>query len=243
MLYRFIFNVRTTVRDWPEIAVWFDFPGWSNLLNATDGSQLNRLMKVPVILLGALLLQSCSDPDPALRAVPDDGTILAFGDSLTVGVGANRSDSYPNVLSELSGREVINAGISGETTGRGLERLPEQLSQTKPDLLILLEGGNDILRNRDFAAIKGNLGKMIELAQNRGAQVVLLGVPEKGLFLGVAPFYEDLADEYQIVFEAKLVASLLRNPAYKSDSIHLNEKGYRVMAEKIYELLQENGAL
>jgi len=192
------------------------------------------------ILIGTLFLQSCSDPE--LSYVPQGGTILAFGDSLTVGVGADRVSSYPSVLSELSGRQVINAGVSGETTAGGLERLPEQLSQTNPDLLILLEGGNDILRNNEFAAIERNLSAMIKLAKDRGAQVVLLGVPEKGLFLGVAPFYEDLANEHEILFEAQLIASLLRNPAYKSDPIHLNEEGYRVMAEKIYEFLQENGA-
>jgi acyl-CoA thioesterase-1 len=207
----------------------------------TDSSQKGGFIKVAAILVGALFLQSCSDPK--LSLVPAGGTILAFGDSLTFGVGAETAHSYPSVLSELSGRRVVNGGVSGETTERGLERLPEQLSQTNPELLILLEGGNDILRNNDFAAIKRNLAAMIELAQNRGTQVVLLGVPEKGLFLAVAPFYEELADEYQLVFAGQLVATLLRNSAYKSDPIHLNEKGYRVMAEKIHKLLQDNGAL
>ena len=198
-------------------------------------------MKIAAILVGALFLQSCSGPE--LSPVPEGGTILAFGDSLTLGVGTDRINSYPGVLSALSGRKVVNGGVSGETTDGGLARLPEQLSKTDPDLLILLEGGNDILRNADFAMIKRNLAAMIELAQSRGVQVVLLGVPEKGVFLGVAPFYEDLADEYQLVFDAGLVASLLRNSAYKSDPIHLNKKGYRVLAEKMHELLQDNGAL
>jgi lysophospholipase L1-like esterase len=192
----------------------------------TDRSQQGGFIKLAAILLAALVLQGCSDPK--LSFVPEGSTILAFGDSLTLGVGTDKMNSYPSVLSALSGRQVVNAGVSGETTERGLARLPEQLSQTNPDLLILLEGGNDILRNNDFAATKRNLAAMIELAQNRGVQVVLLGVPEKRLFLGVAPFYADLAEDYQLVFEDQLVATLLRNSDYKSDPIHLNAKGYRV---------------
>ncbi|MDH3510831.1 MAG: arylesterase [Gammaproteobacteria bacterium] len=206
----------------------------------THGSRKSGFIKSAAIVVAALALQSCSDPK--LSFVPEGGTILAFGDSLTLGVGTDKRNSYPSVLSALSGRQVVNAGVSGETTDRGLERLPEQLSQTNPDLLILLEGGNDILRNKDFAATKRNLAAMIELAQNRGVQVVLLGVPEKRLFLGVAPFYADLAEDYQLVFEDQLVATLLRNSDYKSDPIHLNAKGYRVLAEKIHALLQDNGA-
>ena len=140
--------------------------------------------KFAVILLGLLCLNSCADPE--LKPVPKEGVILAFGDSLTAGYGADESKDYPSVLSELSGRTVINAGVSGETTDQGLERLPGVLSQAKPDLLILLEGGNDILRSYDLAATKQNLGAMIELAHERGIQVVLLGVPGKNLFLSIA---------------------------------------------------------
>jgi lysophospholipase L1-like esterase len=68
-------------------------------------------------------------------------------------------------------------------------------------------------------------------------------VPPKRIFSDVAAFYRDLARHYQLVFEDSLIASLLRRSDYKSDAIHFNEKGYRVMAEVIHELLVENGAL
>lgn len=203
-------------------------------------SGIDGSIKSVVILLGLFGLHGCTDPE--LKPIPKEGVILAFGDSLTAGYGADKSTSYPRVLSELSGRIVINAGISGETTDRGLERLPVALSQTEPDLLILLEGGNDILRSYDLAVTKQNLAAMIELAQERGIQVVLLGVPGKNLFLSMAPLYEELADEYQLVFEGHLIANLLRSPVYKSDTVHLNEKGYRAMAEAIHELLSDRGA-
>jgi len=180
---------------------------------------------------------------PGLEPIPEDGTILAFGDSLTVGVGTTDENSYPTVLAGLIGRTVINAGVSGETTEEGVLRLPGELDTFFPDLVIILEGGNDLLQNRDHSAIKSNMKKMIEAAQSRGMQVVLIGVPQKNLFSDCAPLYEELADDFQLVFDGTLLGGLLRSPSLKSDYIHLNEKGYRKMAESIYKLLKDNGAV
>jgi len=202
---------------------------------------LTHLLKLITALLAAILLLGCSESK--LTPIPKEGTILAFGDSLTVGVGSSDANSYPFVLSDLTGLQVINSGVSGETTDRGLQRLPRVLNETSPDLLILIEGGNDILRNRNLTETKANLAAMITLADSRGVPVVLLGVPEKKLFSDSAPFYDVLAEEFQLVFEPELIADLLRTPAYKSDAVHLNDKGYRKLAESIHDLLKENGAL
>lgn len=193
------------------------------------------------LLLAALLLQGCAEPK--LSPVPIDGTVLAFGDSLTLGVGADQSDSYPSILSELGGRRVINAGVSGETTDLGLARLQDTLPKVNPDLLLLLEGGNDILRARDPTDTKSNLAAMVELARNQGVEVVLVGVPDKLLFSDSASFYEELAEQYELVFDGATLAGLLRRSDYKSDAVHLNSQGYRMLAEAIHELLAERGAL
>jgi acyl-CoA thioesterase-1 len=194
-----------------------------------------------VWLLAAALILGCSSPD--LEPLPADGRILAFGDSLTFGVGVAKTESYPAVLAELTGLEVINSGVSGETTDRALLRLKGELDRTRPSLLILAEGGNDILQNRNLAETKLNLAAMIELAANQSVPVVLIGIPEKKLFSSSAPLYEELAIENQLVFDGRLIASLLRTPSYKSDRVHFNEQGYRQMAESIYELLLESGAI
>lgn len=193
------------------------------------------------LLLAALLLQGCAEPK--LSPVPIDGTVLAFGDSLTLGVGARSRDSYPSVLSALGGRRVVNAGVSGETTDLGLARLQDTLPKVNPDLLLLLEGGNDILRARDPADTKSNLAAMVELARNQGVEVVLVGVPDKLLFSDSASFYEELAEQYELVFDGETLAGLLRRSDYKSDAVHLNSQGYRLLAEAIHELLAERGAL
>jgi lysophospholipase L1-like esterase len=139
--------------------------------------------------------------------------------------------------------EVINAGVSGEVTTSGQTRLPQILDTHTPDLLILLEGGNDILRNHDLNQTKTNLAAMIESAHAHGVEVVLIGVPEKNLFSAVASIYTELAQEYELVFIPDLIGDMLRNPKYKSDRIHFNATGYRAMAEEIHAVLRKHGAL
>jgi len=198
-----------------------------------------RYIKVAIALV-AIALAGCGDPK--LTPLGQHSVILAFGDSLTAGKGTSVDFAYPAVLAELSGRKVINAGISGETTAEGLERLPAVLQGSTPDLLILMHGGNDILRNLGAAAAKANLRAMIELATGRGMQVVLIGVPEKKLLSSSAPYYQELADEYDLVFEKGMVSSLLKKPSLKSDSVHFNAAGYREIASRVYKLLKEHGA-
>jgi lysophospholipase L1-like esterase len=192
------------------------------------------------ILMSAATLIACDKP---LEPLGQSAVMLAFGDSLTEGKGTNPESSYPAVLAQLSGRKVINAGISGETTAEGLLRLPDVLADSAPDLMVLMHGGNDILRNLGAAQAKANLRAMIELAIGRGMQVVLIGVPEKRLLSSSAPYYQELADEYDLVFEKGMISSLLKKPSLKSDSVHFNAAGYREIASRLYGLLKDNGAL
>ncbi len=193
------------------------------------------------ILFSAVLLNGCQQvPIPELKS---DAVILAFGDSLTVGYGVNRNQSYPSILAQMSGFKVINAGVSGETTAQGLKRLKGILEQHQPQLLILLEGGNDLLLKVPSETIQDNLAKMIELAQSKQISVLLIGVPEKKLFGDTEPLYEDLADLYKIPLESDIVANLLSRPSMKSDFVHFNALGYQTLAEAIYETLQNAGAL
>ncbi len=189
----------------------------------------------------ALALVGCGKP--ALEPLPRDATILAFGDRLTEGVGAPDGSTYPEQLARLTGWTVVNAGVAGETTANGVARLPEALEAHAPDLVILLMAGNDVLRNQNLAEAKHNLARMIDQAQAKGVAVVLVGVPEKSLFSQSAPLYEALAEERGGVLVDGLVAGLLRRPGYKADAVHLNAAGYRAMAERLVEVLREEGAL
>lgn len=200
-------------------------------------------MKKTVFFLLLVFLSACGSA-PDFTPLTENATILAFGDSLTFGYGArDKNDSYPAVLQQLSGHRVINAGISGEETDAGLKRLPQLLKEHQPELLIIMHGGNDILRNRNPNRTKNNLEKMIRLARKADSQILLVGVPRKNLFSSSAPLYAELAETFDLVFEEDLLSDMLRKPAMKSDQIHLNAEGYRRFAEQIMVLLRDKNAL
>ena len=190
-----------------------------------------------------ILLSGCNGETPRLAPLSADAVILAFGDSLTVGYGAAEDESYPAVLARLSARRVINAGVSGEVSGEGLRRLPAMLEQHRPRLLILCHGGNDMLRGRSLTQMEDNLRGMARLALERAIPVVLLGVPNRGLFLASYEAYARIAEDMNLVFIADLIPEILGDSDLKSDAIHPNAKGYRMMAETIHAALQKSGAL
>jgi acyl-CoA thioesterase-1 len=191
----------------------------------------------------ALALASCGNPPPKLPKLAATDVILAFGDSLTYGTGAGEAESYPAVLSKLIGRNVVAAGVPGELTAAGLERLPAVLDEFNPRILLLCLGGNDMLRGAGYAVAEANLRAMIGIARERGIAVVLIAVPQPALFSGNAPFYEVIARDNALPIEASVLKGLMYDNDYKSDPIHPNAKGYRKMAEAIAELLRDAGAV
>ena len=193
-------------------------------------------------LCALLLAAACSEP-PRLPLLADDAVILAFGDSLTRGTGAAPGKDYPAVLSVLSGRQVINAGVPGELSGAGLKRLPAFLDRHQPALLLLCHGGNDLLRRHDPAAAAANLERMVRLARERDIAVVLLGVPEPGLFLSAADFYREVADSTGAVYVDDIIAEVLGDASLTSDPVHPNAAGYQRIAERLHSVLVQAGAL
>ena len=190
-----------------------------------------------------MLFLCCCGDQRELSPLPADGVILAFGNSLTHGNGARAEESYPAVLERLIGRKVINAGVSGEESAQGVERLPELLDQYNPQLLILCHGGNDILHKKGEAQMETNIRRMIEMAKIKNIEVVLLGVPRPGLFLSSADVYRRIADSTGVVFIEDLIPDVLGDRELKSDTVHPNKEGYRMMAEGIYKVLQDRGAI
>ena len=207
-----------------------------------EENEIGIKTKLPALLACCLLLLACAD-EPKLSPLPANAVILAFGDSLTNGNGARREESYPAVLETLSARPVINAGVSGEVSAAGLERLPGLLSKHQPKLVLLCHGGNDFLRKLNLGKLEANVTEMIRLAREAGAEVVLLGVPRPGLFLSSADLYAKVAASTGVVFIESLVADVLGDNSLKSDAVHPNKRGYRRMAETIYDNLKSAGAL
>ncbi len=201
-------------------------------------------MKKVITFLFALIISSCNNSDLNLAKLSTDAVILAFGDSLTYGTGANDEQAYPSILEKLTSREVVNEGIPGEITRDGTKRLPELLDEIQPELLILIHGGNDMIKKIPKQEISANLGKMISEAKQRDISVILIGVPEPKLLISSSSdIYQNLAVQFQIPADFDTLPEILSTPSLKSDLIHPNAEGYSFLAKKIHELLKQSGVL
>lgn len=193
--------------------------------------------------LFALFLLAACDRAPTLPKLDSHDVIVAFGDSLTHGTGASADTAYPAVLASLTGLAVINAGVPGDTTSSGLARLPEVLAEHRPRLVLLCLGGNDMLRKQSESATENNLRLLVQAIRASGAEVVLIGVPAPKLFGGAPDFYARVAEDMRLPLEQDAFNDVLKDNRLKSDPIHANAAGYRVVAERLAEFLREAGAL
>jgi acyl-CoA thioesterase I len=198
---------------------------------------------IPFILVTILGLTACGNPQPKLKPLNTGDVILAFGDSLTYGTGATLETSYPQNLENITGLKVINAGVPGDETSDALGRIGNEVAQNNARLVIVCLGVNDLIRKRPYNEIKDDLRKIIQVIQQNGAQVVLIGVPELGLSLDVPNFYQELGQEFNVPVNNEIIPLLLKTPQYKSDGVHLNQEGYKVLAETIANFLDRQGAI
>ena len=195
----------------------------------------------------ALFLVACGDKN-ATRLLPSD-TVMAFGDSLTFGYGAPPSASYPAVLEELIGVKVVNEGVSGNTTADGIKRIDAALVKHQPKLVLLSLGGNDMLRGVPEPNAKANLQTLVMKIKEAGAAPVLISQPKPSLVgvkltgLSDAEMYQALGRELGVLVIEDVFSELLSEDEFKSDLIHLNAKGYALVAKGVAEGLKDAGHL
>jgi acyl-CoA thioesterase I len=200
-------------------------------------------------LIVACALAACSRKPPTAAALPAGSSVLALGDSITFGTGADSAAAYPAQLAALTGWNVVNGGVPGDTAAQALERLPALLAEHKPVLVIVSIGGNDFLRRLPASDTEAALRRTIALAREAGAQVLLAAVPQPsiGAALGAGlsdhPLYAKLADELKLPLHAHGWAKVLGDDRLRSDQIHANAAGYRAFAEGLAATLRSTGYL
>jgi acyl-CoA thioesterase-1 len=189
-----------------------------------------------------------SNPAASTKVADNRPVIVAFGDSLSAGFGADPGQSYPDfVQKELDQRgyryHVVNAGISGDTTTDGLERM-RTVTALQPAVAILEFGGNDGLRGLPVSTTRANLEQMILALQKTGAKIVLAGMtlpPNYGpeyirSFEGV---YKELAKQYHLPLIPFLLLGVGGNPALmQRDGIHPTGQGNRIVAKNVMQVLE-----
>ncbi|MBC5785036.1 arylesterase [Ramlibacter sp. USB13] len=200
------------------------------------------------LLLAAatLALAGCSRRS-RMQAVPAGATVLALGDSLTFGTGASPDSSYPTVLARLTGWNVVNAGIPGDTSAGALARLPGLLQEHAPALVIVGIGGNDFLRRLPVQDTRANVRATCEQARASGAQVLLVAIPELNVMAAVArslgdhPLYAEIAEELKLPVHGGGWSGVLSDPALRSDAVHANARGYELFADGLAKTARELG--
>ncbi|MBH0006600.1 GDSL-type esterase/lipase family protein [Psychrobacter sp. SWN149] len=183
--------------------------------------------------------------EPTQTVLPEGSTVVALGDSLTYGYGANTETAYPMVLAELSKWKVINAGVNGDTSADVLTRVNE-ITEQNPDLVLLGVGGNDVLQRIAPDTTRANIIATIDTLQSKNIDVVLIAEPHlsTSALFGKAsdnPLYEAIAEAEGIPLYSDGWSTVLSDDALKSDKIHANAAGYRHFAEGLHDYLTDQG--
>jgi acyl-CoA thioesterase-1 len=201
-----------------------------------------------LIFMTLICLAGCGD-DATYQPLPAGTRVLAFGDSVTHGLGASAGEDYPTRLAIATGWRVINAGLSGDTAREAKERIHASLEQHSPELVIIELGGNDFLRKRPSSTVKQDLREIIQASETSGAVTVLVAVPRLSLLragigaLADSPIYEELADETGVLLIPDVFSEVLSNKALLSDQIHPSAQGYQVLTDGFVASLREAGLL
>ncbi|HVF54527.1 MAG TPA: arylesterase [Pyrinomonadaceae bacterium] len=175
--------------------------------------------------------------------------IVAFGDSLTAGYGLKPSESYPSILQQKLDAdgykyEVVNAGVSGDTSAGGLRRIDWSLESGDVRFVILELGANDFLRGQPVAETRKNLAQIIERAKARGAQVLLAGMytttnAGREYQKEIQDGFDSLARQEGVTlipFFLEGVAGI--ESLNQDDRIHPNAEGTRLVADTVYKYLK-----
>jgi acyl-CoA thioesterase I len=205
------------------------------------------LLQLMAGLPAVAALAGCGKRKSSAAALKPDARVLALGDSLTFGYGAPPDAAWPVKLGELTGWQVDNAGLNGDTSAGALERLPPLLSAGSYDAILIGLGGNDMLRGMPPAATRDNLAALVSQARAHTPYVALLATPAPDAMraavgsLSDAPFYDEVAKSGQALLVANVYSNVLSDASLRSDRIHANAQGYAKIAQQLAEQLKAAG--
>jgi acyl-CoA thioesterase I len=198
-----------------------------------------------ILLVVTALLAACGKAKEA--AIPAGSPVLALGDSLTEGYGVKPEEAWPTLLATRTGWLVVNGGVSGDTSGAALRRLPELLDEHKPVLVLVTLGGNDMLRHVPQQETVANLEQILSLIKARGARAVLLATPQPSVagavfqHLSAPDFYKEVADAQHVPLIEDAIPDVVSDPQLKGDPLHPNAAGHALLSEEIFKALKSIG--
>ena len=206
----------------------------------------NKLLVIALLGYSVIALWGCAKRE--VKNIDSQGkNIICFGDSITLGCGVNPGQDYPFLLAGMVHMPVINAGIDGDTSPEALGRLETDVLAQDPLLVIIEFGGNDFLRKIPKEVTISKIREMVDNIQAKGAMAAIMDM-SAGMFMeNYRSAFRKLAQEKSAIFLPGVVSEIITNPKLKSDFIHPNEKGYKMIAQRIYRIiipyLQQNAIL
>ena len=183
-------------------------------------------------------LAGCGRDKKTAQPVPPGSTVLALGDSLTFGTGASAETCYPTVLAVLTGWNVVNAGVPGDTSAQALARLPALLAEHQPKLVIVSIGGNDFLRKLPESDTRTHVHAICKQSLAAGAQVLLVAVPRATVAAALGQMtdhalYAEVAEDLKIPLQREAWGEVLAQPDLRADAVHANARGYAQFARSV----------
>ncbi len=196
---------------------------------------MRRVKLLVFVLLGFCIVVAAGCGRQEVKNINSSGKeIICFGDSITFGYGVNPKDAYPAVLSEWLNMPVVNSGIDGDTTDQALKRLTPDVLEKDPLLVIVEFCGNDFIEKIPKQVTISNISLMVDKIQEQGAMVAIVDI-SAGMFLAQYRMdFHRLAQKKDAIFIPGVLDKIITNPSMKSDFLHPNAKGYRLVAERIY---------
>jgi lysophospholipase L1-like esterase len=207
-------------------------------MNSEIQQKIQKIVLVGALVLGVFAAYDATNylrEERLLNPVDYDRfDVVVLGDSITAGVGAEEGLDYVSLLrKDYPWAKIRNAGVSGDTTGEALERIEEDVLAYDPDMVVVFLGGNDVLHNMEPARVYENLGEIINLSLQSGAEVLLVSVPGGAFSDPFGEYFELLGQQEGVTLVTGVLDGILKRPAYLKDLIHPNTAGHQLIYERV----------
>jgi acyl-CoA thioesterase-1 len=196
------------------------------------------LLLLAVVVLWQLRWESALDLRRVANLTAPGGPVVFFGDSITDGYGVHPEESFPALVGGALGVAFVNAGVPGDTMGAGLARMERDVLAHRPRVVVVEFGGNDFLRRVPAEETRRHLEAIVSHLIQEGVMVVIL---EVNVGLRGDPYrtgYQAVADRHGAVLVRDILRGILSDPDLKTDAIHPNAKGHRLIAERVIAALR-----
>lgn len=194
-------------------------------------------MRKIFIILFLFCLGACAKKE-ITNYPPKAGPIVAFGDSITYGYEVSAEDAYPALLEKMWDREVINLGVSGDTSLNAHAR-KEELKDLQPSFVLIEFGGNDFLKKVPQEQTQKALEEIVDYIQNLGAVAVLVDTGGHGPMNTYTKINKTIAKQKNALYIEGIMNGIFTDRSLKADAIHPNQKGHQIIADRIDKVLRK----